>query len=125
MNKIVEVMELEKSIKAMIDNIVKEIESDIDNNPIDGYKPLGSNCFTVKFSTLNQHDVWSPEYYSPHKQAEYVRSYLEGASTATNFVNRITKLVNERQIKFSYGNVARLNDKTIEILEKYIKNYVT
>lgn len=123
MNKIVEVMELENSIKTMIDDIVKEIKSDIDSNPIDGYKPLGNNCFTVKFSTLSRHDVWSPEYYSSHKQAEYVHKYLEGASTATDFVKRITKLVNERQIKFSYGNVARLNDKTIEILKKYTKEY--
>ena len=118
MENLKELLEVEKSIKTMINELKQRIIKETVETPLDGVKPISKNICIVKMSNL-QYNVWSPEYYLPEKQAEYVEKSLESVSTIHSFVEIIKKTIEQKYVKIGQ-NRYRLNENTISVLKKYL-----
>jgi hypothetical protein len=112
------ILEVEKSVATMIRDTKEQIAKEITETPLNGVKPIAENIVIVKLSCL-QHNVWSPEYYIPSMQADYVRKVLDSVTTAHSFVEKMEKMIEKRGVKIGV-NFHRFNDKTISILEKVL-----
>lgn len=110
------ILEMEKSVATTINDLKEKIVKEIAEEP-GVFKPISKNIVIVKFSDL-QHSVWSPEYYIPSVQADYVRQELASVTTAHSFVNKMEEMIKKRGVKIGV-NFHRFNDTTVSILEKY------
>lgn len=111
-----EILEIEKSVTNRIHDLKEKMVKEIAEAP-GVFKPISKNIVVVKFSDL-QHNVWTPEYYIPSAQADYVRQVLDSVTTVHSFVKKMEEMIEKRGIKIGI-NFHRLNDETVSILEKY------
>lgn len=111
------IFEVEKSVETMVRDLKEQIAKEIAETPLKDVKPIAENIVIVKLSCL-QHNVWSPEYYIPSIQADYVRKALDSVTTAHSFVKKMEEMIEKRGVKIGV-NFHRFNDKTVSILEKY------
>ena len=112
-----EIINAEKSITKMIDDLKEEITTEIETTPLKDVEPIAQNIVIVKLSHL-QNSVWTPEYYIPAVQASYVRKSLDGVSTAHSFVKKMKEMIERRGTTIN-RQFYRFNDNTVSILEKY------
>lgn len=112
-----EILEAEKSVATMVRDLKKQIAKEIAETPLKDVKPIAENIVIVRLSCL-QHNIWSPEYYIPSVQADYVRKTLDSVTTAHSFVKKMEEMIEKRGVKIGV-NFHRFNDKTVSILEKY------
>ena len=112
-----EIINAEKSITKMIDDLKEEITTEIETTPLKDVEPIEQNIVIVKLSHL-QNSVWTPEYYIPAVQANYVRKSLDGVSTAHSFVKKMKEMIERRGTTIN-RQFYRFNDNTVSILEKY------
>lgn len=115
-----EVLELEKSISQMVENIKADIIQEMKTQVNPDYKPINSFCGVVKFSTLRNSDSWAPEYFIPDAQAIFVESALKDIKTITALNTKVKELIKKKSIKYK-NIVQKLNPITIKALEKYYK----
>ena len=111
------ILEVEKSVATMVRDLKERITKEIAETPLKDVKPIAENIVIVRLSCL-QHNVWSPEYYIPSVQADYVRKALDSVTTAHSFVKKMEEMIEKRGVKIGV-NFHRFNDKTVSILEKY------
>jgi hypothetical protein len=111
------ILEMEKSVTTTINGLKEQIVKEIIETPLKDVKPIAENIIVIKFSDL-QHNIWSPEYYIPSVQADYVRTVLASVTTAHSFVKKMEEMIEKRGVKIGV-NFHRFNDKTVSILEKY------
>lgn len=111
------ILEVENSVATMVRDLKEQITKEIAETPLKDVKPIAENIVIVRLSCL-QRNVWSPEYYIPSAQADYVRKALDGVSTAHSFVKKMEEMIEKRGVKIGV-NFHRFNDKTVSILEKY------
>ena len=111
------ILEVEKSVATMVRDLKEQIAKEIAETPLKDVKPIAENIVIVRLSCL-QHNVWSPEYYIPSVQADYVRKALDSVTTAHSFVKKMEEMIEKRGVKIGV-NFHRFNDKTVLILEKY------
>lgn len=111
-----EILEIEKSVANRIHDLKEKMVKEI-AEALGVFKPISKNIVVVKFSDL-QHNVWTPEYYIPSAQADYVRQVLDSVTTVHSFVRKMKEMIEKRGIKIGV-NFHRLNDETVSILEKY------
>lgn len=111
------ILEVEKSVETMVRDLKEQIAKEIAETPLKDVKPIAENIVIVKLSCL-QHNIWSPEYYIPSVQADYVRKALDSVTTAHSFVKKMEEMIEKRGVKIGV-NFHRFNDKTVSILEKY------
>lgn len=112
-----ETLEVEKSVATMVRDLKEQIAKEIAETPLKDVKPIAENIVIVRLSCL-QHNIWSPEYYIPSVQADYVRKALDSVTTAHSFVKKMEKMIEKRGVKIGV-NFHSFNDKTVSILEKY------
>lgn len=112
-----EIINAEKSITKMIDDLKEEITTEIETTPLKEVEPIAQNIVIVKLSHL-QNSVWAPGYYIPEGQANYVRKSLDGVSTAHSFVKKMKEMIERRGTTIN-RQFYRFNDNTVSILEKY------
>jgi hypothetical protein len=112
-----EILEAEKSVATMVRDLKEQIAKEIAETPLKDVKPIAENIVIVRLSCL-QHNIWSPEYYIPSVQADYVRKTLDSVTTAHSFVKKMEEMIEKRGVKIGV-NFHRFNDKTVSILEKY------
>lgn len=113
-----EIINAEKSIAKMIDDLKEKITTEIEATPfLKNVKPIAQNIVIVKLSYL-QNSVWTPEYYIPAVQANYVRKSLDGVSTAHSFVKKMKEMIERRGTTIN-GQFYRFNDTTVSILKRY------
>lgn len=112
-----EIINAEKSITKMIDDLKEEITTEIETTPLKDVEPIAQNIVIVKLSHL-QNSVWAPGYYIPEGQANYVRKSLDGVSTAHSFVKKMKEMIERRGTTIN-RQFYRFNDNTVSILEKY------
>lgn len=112
-----EIINAEKSITKMIDDLKEEITTEIETTPLKDVEPIAQNIVIVKLSHL-QNSVWAPGYYIPAGQANYVRKSLDGVSTAHSFVKKMKEMIERRGTTIN-RQFYRFNDNTVSILEKY------
>lgn len=112
-----EIINAEKSIAKMIDDLKEKITTEIEATPLKDVKPIAQNIVIVKLSHL-QNSVWAPGYYIPAGQANYVRKSLDGVSTAHSFVKKMKEMIERRGTTIN-KQFYRFNDNTVSILEKY------
>ena len=112
-----EILEVEKSVATMVCDLKEQIAKEIAETPLKDVKPIAENIVIVRLSCL-RHNVWSPEYYIPSVQADYVRKALDSVTTAHSFVKKMEEMIEKRGVKIGV-NFHRFNDKTVSILEKY------
>ena len=72
--------------------------------------------------SMLSHNIWSPEYYIPGVQAEYVKKALNNINTAHSFVKKIEEMIEKGGVKIG-PNLHRFNDTTISILKKHYSTY--
>ena len=82
--------DLEKIILEYKQKAVELVESRKSQNP--ALKPLGTNCFTIKFSELSQDRVLSPQYYDFIWQYDAVIEKLRKQSI-TAFKNTLVSII--------------------------------
>lgn len=111
------ILEVEKSVATMVRDLKEQIAKEIAETPLKDVKPIAENIVIVRLSCL-QHNIWSPEYYIPSVQADYVRKTLDSVTTAHSFVKKMEEMIEKRGVKIGV-NFHRFNDKTVSILEKY------
>lgn len=111
------ILEVENSVATMVRDLKEQITKEIAETPLKDVKPIAENIVIVRLSCL-QHNVWSPEYYIPSVQADYVRKALDSVTTAHSFVKKMEEMIEKRGVKIGV-NFHRFNDKTVSILEKY------
>lgn len=111
------ILEVEKSVATMVRDLKEQIAKEIAETPLKDVKPIAENIVIVRLSCL-QHNIWSPEYYIPSVQADYVRKALDSVTTAHSFVKKMEEMIEKRGVKIGV-NFRRFNDKTVSILEKY------
>jgi len=111
------ILEVENSVIIMVRDLKERIAKEIAETPLKDVKPIAENIVIVRLSCL-QHNVWSPEYYIPSVQADYVRKALDSVTTAHSFVKKMEEMIEKRGVKIGV-NFHRFNDKTVSILEKY------
>lgn len=112
-----EILEVEKSVATIVRDLKEQIAKEIAETPLKDVKPIAENIVIVRLSCL-QHNIWSPEYYIPSVQADYVRKALDSVTTAHSFVKKMEEMIEKRGVKIGV-NFHRFNDKTVSILEKY------
>lgn len=112
-----EIINAEKSITKMIDDLKEEITTEIETTPLKDVEPIAQNIVIVKLSHL-QNSVWAPGYYIPEGQANYVRKSLDRVSTAHSFVKKMKEMIERRGTTIN-RQFYRFNDNTVSILEKY------
>lgn len=112
-----EIINAEKSIAKMIDDLKEKITTEIETTPLKDVEPIAQNIVIVKLSHL-QNSVWAPGYYIPAGQANYVRKSLDGVSTAHSFVKKMEEMIERRGTTIN-RQFYRFNDNTVSILEKY------
>lgn len=112
-----EIINAEKSITKMIDDLKEEITTEIETTPLKDVEPIAQNIVIVKLSHL-QNSVWAPGYYITAGQANYVRKSLDGVSTAHSFVKKMKEMIERRGTTIN-RQFYRFNDNTVSILEKY------
>lgn len=112
-----EIINAEKSITKMIDDLKEEITTKIETTPLKDVEPISQNIVIVKLSHL-QNSIWAPGYYIPEGQANYVRKSLDGVSTAHSFVKKMKEMIERRGTTIN-RQFYRFNDNTVSILEKY------
>lgn len=111
------ILEVEKSVATMVRDLKEQIAKEIAETPLKDVKPIAENIVIVRLSCL-QHNIWSPEYYIPSVQADYVLKALDSVTTAHSFVKKMEEMIEKRGVKIGV-NFHRFNDKTVSILEKY------
>lgn len=111
------ILEVEKSVATMVRDLKEQIAKEIAETPLKNVKPIAENIVIVRLSCL-QHNIWSPEYYIPSVQADYVRKALDSVTTAHSFVKKMEEMIEKRGVKIGV-NFHKFNDKTVSILEKY------
>lgn len=116
-----EVLRIEKSISTMIEEIKEQICAEIAGTELPQVKRLNSFCVVVRLSQL-EHNIWTPEYYIPNAQANYVRKALEKINTARTFTEKVKGMIENRNVKINQ-NVHYLNDTTVAILMKYYNGF--
>lgn len=112
-----EIINAEKSITKMIDDLKEKITTEIETTPLKDVEPIAQNIVIVKLSHL-QNGIWSPRYYIPAAQANYVRKSLDGVSTAHSFVKKMKEMIERRGTTIN-RQFYRFNDNTVSILEKH------
>lgn len=112
-----EILEVEKSVATIVRDLKEQIAKEIAETPLKDVKSIAENIVIVRLSCL-QHNIWSPEYYIPSVQADYVRKALDSVTTAHSFVKKMEEMIEKRGVKIGV-NFHRFNDKTVSILEKY------
>lgn len=111
------ILEVEKSVAGMICELKEQIVKEVAETPQKDVEVLGKNIVVIKFSKLKR-SIWTPEYYIPSVQAEYIRKALDSISTAHSFVKKMDEMLEKRGVKI--GAIFHpLNDDAISILEKY------
>lgn len=121
-NKLSDVLRIEESIQDLLNNVKARIVEDIKNTNLPHVKKINSFCVVVKFSQIER-NIWSPEYYIQDKQAEYVNTAISSCSTAITLLKKLQTIIEDRKVKIG-KNVHYLNDATISVLEKHIKENV-
>lgn len=111
------ILELEKSVANMLQNLKMKISYEIEHTSLNDVQVISSNIIILKFSKL-QRNIWTPEYYIPSIQAKYVSQYLENVVTVHDFVKKVKDMITNRNVKIG-SNIYPLNDTTIKILQKY------
>lgn len=111
------ILEVEKSVATMVCDLKEQIVKEISETPLKDVKPVAENIVIVRLSCL-QHNIWTPEYYIPSVQADYILKALDGISTAHSFVKKMEEMIEKRGVKIGM-NFHRFNDQTVSILEKY------
>lgn len=111
------ILEVEKSVATMVCDLKEQIVKEVSETPLKDVKPVAENIVIVRLSCL-QHNIWTPEYYIPSVQADYILKALDGISTAHSFVKKMEEMIEKRGVKIGM-NFHRFNDQTVSILEKY------
>lgn len=111
------ILEVEKSVATMVCDLKEQIVKEVSETPLNDVKPVAENIVIVRLSCL-QHNIWTPEYYIPSVQADYILKALDGISTAHSFVKKMEEMIEKRGVKIGM-NFHRFNDQTVSILEKY------
>lgn len=117
-----EIMEVEKTISEMIQQIRQQLIADVKETPVPGVRKLSENTFVVKLSTLKQHDIWSPEYYNNVNQADIIAEAFKNVKTTSDFITKAKDIIENRCVKVHNSGFTvtyRLNDTTISIIQKY------
>ena len=116
-----DILLIEESISHMIEETKEKICTEIAGTELPHVKRLNSFCVVVRLSQL-EHNIWTPEYYIPNAQANYVRKALEKISTARTFAEKVKGMIENRNVKINQ-NVHYLNDTTVAILMKYYNGF--
>lgn len=111
------ILEVEKSVATMVCDLKEQIVKEVSETPLKDVKPVAENIVIVRLSCL-RHNIWTPEYYIPSVQADYILKALDGISTAHSFVKKMEEMIEKRGVKIGM-NFHRFNDQTVSILEKY------
>lgn len=114
-----EVLEVEKSVAQMVQDLKKKIAQAVEQRPLEGVNHIAPNIITLKASSI-QHNVWSPEYYIQEAQARNVEQALSSITTASAFVNKVRDIIDQRCVKIG-ANRFPLNDNTIVVLQEYLE----
>ena len=122
MNSLTDVLNMERSVQKMLADLKSQLYEAVKQSPMGCVKtvPCNVKAATISFSDIAKHSFnLSPSYYIPESQAELVERKLSAVTSATDFVNYIQSMVETRQVKIN-GHSEQLNDKTGEILQKYL-----
>ncbi len=121
MKNLQELIIQEKKNQESLKNLVSEIVSKIKKVKVPGIKRI-PNCavsaFTVSLGSLDRLNL-SAEYYDSEAQAKIVNAALIECQTVTSFVDRITKIIEDRNVIIKKNRFA-LNPFTIAILKEAI-----
>lgn len=122
MNSLNDVLNMERSVQTMLAELKSQLYAAVEQSPMGCVKTIPGNvkAATVSFSDIAKHSFnLSPSYYIAECQAELVERKLSAANSATDFVNYIQSMIETKQVKIN-GHTERLNDKTVEVLQKYL-----
>ena len=117
-----EILEVEKTISEMIQQIRQQLIADVKETPVPGVRKLSENTFVIKLSALKQHDIWSPEYYNNVNQADRIAEAFKTVKTTSDFIAKAKNIIENRCVKVynsGFTVTYRLNDTTISIIQKY------
>lgn len=117
-----EILQVEKTISDMIQQIKEQIAEEVKETPVSGVNKIGQSVFTIRLSTLKNHDVWTPEYYNNVSQADIVAKAFSGTKTTSAFVTKAKDMIlNQHAVVRDSGFTVtyRLNDTTVSIIRKY------
>ena len=118
MKNLKDIIEQEKIVADMIEQLKKDIVETVGNTSIPGVERINPIVAIVKFSQI-QNSVWSAEYYIAEAQAKYIGQALKGITTASAFTKKLTEIIEKKRVCIN-GNNHAINDTTISVLEKYI-----
>ena len=115
-----DVIKQEKKIKKMLKEIKAEIKQKAKNIELEGVIKIcdNPNIVTVKLSDLKNNN-WSPDYYSAETQANHIITFLENTTTATSFIEKIQKIIQNKEVVISHHKYS-VRDEIIDVLKKYI-----
>ena len=119
MKTLKDIINAENQVAQMISELVSKVAADTREAKIDGVQQVSNNAVIVNFSRL---DAWivDPAYYIQAKQADVVEQKLRTAKTATEFMNKLREMVDQKCVKLGRDKV-RLNPTTLDILNTYLK----
>jgi len=115
MTTLKEVLEMEKSVAQMVQDLKGRIAQAVTDSPLEGVNHISKNIILVNSSSL-QHNIWSPDYYVQDAQARYVEQSLSSITTASAFVNKVYDIIEKRSVRIN-GSTYALNDNTIAVLK--------
>lgn len=117
-DKLQAMLQLEKAQEEYRKAVVEHIKTSIECVPVQ-FNAVNSMSFSVRFSQLNSQMILSPEYYNQRTQARLVADKLSRITSTQDFINQIHQMI-EKETVVVNKTTHRLNDKTIEVLRRYV-----
>ena len=118
MKNLQDIIEQEKAVAEMIQQLKQDIVETVGDTSIPGVKRISPIVAIVKFSQI-QNSVWNAEYYIAEAQAKYIEQALANTTTASTFIKKLSEIIEKKQVRIN-GNIYAINDTTISVLKKYI-----
>lgn len=118
-----EIMKAENERESSLQDIKLSLSKEIEEIKLDYVKTISSSpdVVIVKFSQL-KNNIWSPEYYSQHKQAEYISKAIGKIETGNGLYEKLQEIINNKYAKIEGDkNKYPINDETIKIIKEKLK----
>lgn len=106
-----QISQCENEIREQIYNVIKEVSKKHS-------RPKKANTFTISFSEMIKHNIWSPTFYDYEEMERLLLEKLD-KSNAINLIDVINSLYEDRQKNGVC--VLKLNSYTYPVRTEFIK----
>lgn len=121
MDSLDEILELERKIAALVENVKRACAEEVLDADMIGVKKTGNGSCIISLSTIRDNGlILSAEYYLQEAQAGYISQALKNTNSVSEFQTKIRTMCENKYVKIGQ-NRHLLNPNTVEVLKHYMR----